>query len=262
MRFLHAAMWCSVLACAAQAATRLPADADALAQAMRGQSVVLLGEVHDNAAQHALRARGLRKLVEAGARPAIAFEQFDRGAQRAIDRARRTRPRDVDYLVAEAGGSPSWRWDLYRPFVALALEYDLPIVAANLARADAMKAAEARSTADAPAALVRAQEDAVRKGHCDLLPPEAIAGIAQAQIARDRALAAAIAPHAARGVVLLTGNGHARRDVGVPRWLDVPATTIAVVEDDEDVAAFDFYVVTERAARPDPCEELRNRLKR
>jgi uncharacterized iron-regulated protein len=246
----------------AVAASRLPADAEALAQAMRGTRVVLLGEVHDNAAQHALRVRALGKLIEAGARPAIAFEQFDRGAQDAIDRARRERPRDADYLIAQAKGAPAWRWELYKPFVALALEHGLPIVAANLARADAMKTATTEAKVDAPADLVRAQEEAVRKGHCDLLPPEAIPGMARALVARDSTLAEAIEPYAARGVVLLTGNGHARKDMGVPRWLGVPSTSIALVEEDEDTAAFDFYVVTERAARPDPCEELRTRFRR
>ncbi|MFO1304030.1 MAG: ChaN family lipoprotein [Burkholderiales bacterium] len=249
-------------ACLAAAATRLPATADGLATAMQGQRVVLLGEVHDNAAQHALRVAALRKLVASGARPAIAFEQFDVGAQEAIDRARRERPGDADYLIAQAKGAPGWDWALYKPFVALALEYDLPIVAANLARADAMKTAMSEGAMDAPPALVRAQEQAVVKGHCDLLPPDAVPGMVRAQIARDRTLARAIAPYAERGVVLLTGNGHARKDMGVPRWLAAPSTSIGLLEDDDETQWFDAYVVTEAAARPDPCEELRKRFKR
>src|SRR3982751_4063539 len=100
MRVLAATVLCGVLVIDVHAATRLPADPLELARAMQRTPVVLLGEVHDNAAQHALRAQALRKLVESGARPAIAFEQFDRGAQQAIDRARRERPRDADYLIA------------------------------------------------------------------------------------------------------------------------------------------------------------------
>ena len=248
-------------ACAVTAA-QLPADADALAAAMQGQRIVLLGEVHDNAAQHALRAAALRKLVASGARPAIAFEQFDVGAQEAIDRARRERPGDADYLIAQAKGAPGWNWSLYKPFVSLALEYDLPIVAANLARSDAMKAAMAPGALDAPVALVRAQEQAVIKGHCDLLPDDAVPGMVRAQVERDRTLARAIAPYAARGVVLLTGNGHARKDMGVPRWLATPSVSIGMLEDDEGSQWFDAYVVTEAATRPDPCEELRKRFKR
>jgi len=262
MKATVAALLASALACHAAAATRLPPTANALADAMRGSPVVLLGEVHDNGAQHALRAQALRNLVQSGARPAIAFEQFDREAQAAIDAARRERPRDADYLVAQGRGAAGWDWDMYKPFIALALEYDLPIVAANLGRTDAMRIATTPASTDAPATLVRAQENAVVKGHCDLLPAEAVAGMARAQIARDRALARAIEPYAGRSVVLLTGNGHARKDIGVARWLTVPSVSIALVEDDEDTGAFDYYVVTERAARPDPCEELRKRMKR
>ncbi len=251
-----------ILLCACiAAAAQLPPTADALAAAMQGKRVVLLGEVHDNAAQHALRAAALRKLVLSGARPAIAFEQFDVGAQDAIDRARRERPRDADYLIAQARGAPGWDWALYKPFVALALEYDLPIVAANLARADAMKTAMTPGTLDAPTELLRAQEEAVVKGHCNLLPAEAVPGMVRAQVARDRTLAGAIAPHAERGVVLLTGNGHARKDMGVPRWLSMPSISIGLLEDDENAQWFDDYIVTEPAARPDPCEALRKRFR-
>jgi uncharacterized iron-regulated protein len=232
---------------------------------MQGANVVMLGEVHDNAAQHALRAAALRVLVERGARPAIAFEQFDRGAQAAIDSARRERPRDVDYLIAQGKGAPGWSWELYKPYLALALEYDLPIVAANLSRADAMKVATTKAQsrpADIPEKLWRAQQEAIADGHCRLLPEDALPGMARAQIERDRTLAAAIAPHAGRGVILLSGNEHARKDIGVPHWLHMPSKSIALVEASEDAEGFDAYVVTERASRPDQCEALRQRMKR
>ena len=244
---------------------RLPADADALADAMRGERVVFLGEVHDNPAQHALRAAALRLLVERGARPAIALEQFDQGEQAAIDRARRERAGDVDYLIAQAHGASGWKWELYKPYLSLALQYDLPIVAANLSRSDAMKVAmgaQASRPVDVPQAMWQAQQDAIAQGHCNLLPDDALPGMARAQIARDRALAASIDPYAQRGVVLLTGNEHARKDMGAPHWLHAPSKSIALLEDDDDTAGFDAYVVTERAARPDPCEELRQRMKR
>lgn len=254
--------------CAAAAPAALPATAEALAAAMQGRNVVLLGEVHDNPMQHALRAEALRLLVARGARPALAFEQFDRERQDAIDAARRERPRDVEYLIAQAQGAPSWRWELYKPFIALALEYDLPIVAANLSRAAAMKVATSPAAGEAlPADFMRVHEEAIAKGHCNLLPPEALPGMARAQIARDRTLAEAIVPFADRGVVLLTGNGHTRTDVGAPHWLP-PAVraksfSIALLERDtgESPAAFDAYILTEPFARPDPCEELRKRMK-
>ena len=52
MKAIVAALALGALGCHVQAATRLPPTADALADVMRGSRVVLLGEVHDNAAQH------------------------------------------------------------------------------------------------------------------------------------------------------------------------------------------------------------------
>ena len=257
------------------------ASAAALADAMRGRRVVLLGEVHDNAAQHALRAAALARLVADGARPALAFEQFDRERQPDIDRARRERPRDPDWLIAQAGATGGWDWPLYRPYVALALEHDLPIVAANLSRADASRVVRegfgavfdagtraALGLDDLPADLLAAHRREVADGHCGLLPDAMLAPMARAQVARDVVLAAAIAPYADRGVVLLTGNGHARRDLGVARWLSAAlrpeAWAIGLLEpggrDAMPGQAFDRVIDTPAQPRPDPCEGLRARM--
>jgi len=240
---------------------------------MRDHRVVLLGEVHDNAAQHTLRVAALRQLLAAGARPAIAFEQFDRERQPDVDRARR----DADYLISQAKGGGGWIWEFYRDFVALALEYDLPIVAANLSRADAMRVAIDgwRTVFDAqtvrelgldalPGDLRRKQEAEIATGHCNVLPAEELPALARAQMARDIVMARSIGPYLERGVVLLAGNGHVRRDIGVPFWLPREAArgaiSIGLLERDDSIAGsgtgFDVYAVTERAERPDPCKDL------
>ncbi len=277
-----AALLAAALALPAQAgAPREDFDAAALAQAMAQRPVVLLGEVHDNAAQHVTRIAALRRLLESGARPAIAFEQFDRERQADIDRARRETPPPgrtlAEHVVEQARPARGWNWALYRPFVELALDHDLPIVAANLSRADAVRVAtqgfgaafdeatRVRAALDAlPPAMLAAHERAVDAGHCHRLPAEALPGMARAQIARDLALAEAIRPHFARGVVLLTGNGHARTDIGVPFFLDEAergrVVAIGLLEREpaaaEWAARFDVAFVTPVQEREDPCATL------
>src|SRR6266513_5327582 len=225
-------LWLNAAVVATAAPIEINLNPAALIQAMQGHRVVLLGEVHDNAAQQALRAATLRQLVVKGARPAIAFEQFDRKRQPDIERARRERPGDADYLIAQAKGRDDWQWDFYRPFVALALEYDLPIVAANLSRDKAMRVAidgwpavfDARMRDELkldslPADFRRKHEDAIAAGHCNLLRAEELPARARAQIARDIIMARVIRPYVDRGVVLLAGNGHVRPDIGVRFWL-------------------------------------------
>ena len=273
-------------AVAVPAVTAVELDPNSLAilRAIESHRVVLLGEVHDNAAQHALRIAALRQWVVAGARPAIAFEQFDRERQSDIDRARRERPKDFDYLIAQAKSDPGWQWEYYGPFVALALEYELPIVAANLSRGDAMRVAiegwpavfdpATRSELrldTLPADFRRKHETAIAVGHCNLLPADALPARARAQMARDIVMAQSIRPYLERGVVLLAGNGHVRRDIGVPFWLMASEreslVSIGMLERDDDdsasesTAAYNVYVITERAERADPCKDLTQRLR-
>jgi uncharacterized iron-regulated protein len=280
-QWLSALLLAALAAPAPAVAQREDFDAQSLAQAMARRPVVLLGEVHDNAAQHAVRVAALRLLIESGARPAIAFEQFDRERQADIDRARRDEPPAgktlAEHVIEQARPARGWDWRLYRPFVELALEYELPIVAANLSRADAVRVAtqgfgavfdeatRSRFALDAlPPALLAAHEKAVDDGHCNRMPAEALPAMARAQIARDLVLAEAIRPHFARGVVLLTGNGHARRDIGVPFFLGeaerAQAVAIGLLERDkpeEDwTRRFDVAFATPVQAREDPCATI------
>ena len=246
---------------------------------LRGDAVVLLGEVHDNAAQHRLRLAALQRAFAAGWRPSIAMEQFDRGRQADIDRARRERPGDAQHVIdlaapARAGAGGGWNWDFYRPYVALALRYDVPLIAADLSNGDAAKivrggygavfdaAAVAALGLDAPvpAGVESAQEHEIDLGHCHALPRAMWPRMAQAQLARDAVMAEALRSRAAAGgVVLLAGNGHVRRDIGVPRWLGALRQRIFAVgylevgNDSTPVTAFDAVVRTAAAERVDPC---------
>ncbi len=275
-----AAALLALAACAS--APRADFNAQSLARALAQRPVVLLGEVHDNAAQHATRAAALRALLADGARPAIAFEQFDRERQEDIERARRETPppgRSLAAHVIEAARTTrtAWNWELYQPFVELALDYELPIVAANLSRAEAMKVAREgfgavfdqatinRFALDAlPPALLAAHERAVDDGHCNRMPAASLPALARAQVARDVALVQAIRPHFRRGVVLLTGNGHVRNDIGVPALLSEAerraVISIGLLERDRShvdwPSRFDVAFSTPAQPREDPCASL------
>ena len=252
---------------------------------LRGNAVVLLGEVHDNARQHELRLAALQSAFAAGWRPAIAMEQFDVERQADIDRARRERPGDAAHLIAVAApagtrAGDGWNWDFYRPVVELALRYDVPLIAANLSNAETARIVrggyeevfgEAKTAAlglDAAVAadLQSAQEREIDAGHCHALPPAVWPRMARAQFARD-AVMADVLRRAARGggVVLLAGNGHVRRDIGVPRWLGAVNDRVFAVgyleigDETTPVAAFDAVVRTAAAERADPCVQFKAR---
>jgi len=245
----------------------------AVSQQFAGKSYVLLGEVHDNAAAQQQRLQALSRAVEAGWRPAIAMEQFDRERQPDIDRARRERPRDANYLIAQAGSKAGWDWTLYQPVVALALQYDLPLLAANLSRADAAKIVrggygdvfakdqQAALGLDAalPADIVTAQTAVLDAGHCGHFPKTMLPGMLSAQAARDAVMAQTLRPYASRGAVLIAGNGHVRRDIGVPRWLwdagNNSVLSVGYIETDSPATGFDAVVRVPPRERDDPCKD-------
>ena len=245
--------------------------------ALPARPIVLFGEVHDNAAQHRLRLGVIESMLRAGARPALLFEQFDRERQGEIDRVRAALPApDVEALIAAGSGAASskpsgWDWPLYRPLIALALEHDLPIVAANVSRADTRRilaeGLEARGFEPTVAPdITAAQATAIEQSHCGMVDAAQARRMTSAQVARDQFMARLVETHASRGAVLIAGNGHVRNDLGVPRWL-TPATralteTIGMLEADagqrpDDTGAYDRVILTARQPRPDPCASMR-----
>ena len=243
-----------------------------LTRMLESQPIVLLGEVHDNVVQHALRARSLRALVESGARPALLMEQFDRERQVDLDRAMAQPGAMADDVIAAAAPADAltqgWPWLLYKPYIALALEYRLLLVAANVSRDDSRRiAADGLAAhgfeARVPDDLAAGQARAIVEGHCGLVDAGQAGTLVAAQVARDQFMARAVEAHAARGALLLAGNGHVRTDLGVPRWI-APATrartvSIGLLEAGrvpEALSPYDSVVVTPAQPRRDPCEGL------
>jgi uncharacterized iron-regulated protein len=272
-QFCAAALLCLLTACA------VITPRSAWEDRLTGNTAVLLGEVHDNAEQHGQRLQVLQRALAAGWRPAIAMEQFDRERQSDIERARREQPRNAQHLIDLAGnpstgGARGWNWAYYRPFVELALEYDLPLIAANVSSADSGKIVRSGFAAvfsDAelkalqldrtiPPPLQAAHEREIDAGHCHALPAALWPGMARAQFARDAFMAKVLRENATRGIVLLAGNGHVRADLGVAQWLTTTerARLFAVgyleIGDTRTLdGAFDVIVRTAAAPRADPC---------
>ena len=259
--------------------TAPPEPAAGLPPAADGRPpVLLLGELHDNTAGQALRLQAIQRLLQSGARPALLLEQFDRERQAEIDQAlqagRGLPPGDAEFeatldaLVKLAGpAGAGWDWALYRPVLRLALQYRLPVVAANVSRADARRVmaqglAAAGFDAAVPTDVASAQAAQIVASHCGQIGPAQAGRMALAQVARDQFMARQVERYASRGVLLLAGNGHVRRDLGVPRWLapalQQRALSVGYLEQLEAAPdAFDWVVLSPVQPRRDPCASLR-----
>jgi uncharacterized iron-regulated protein len=249
------------------------APAEGLLEANNPQ-VLLLGEVHDNAQGHKLRYELLRQRVEAGWRPAIVMEQFDRENQDLVDKAQKGCA-DAACVIQVVGGA-RWDWQLYYPVIQLALTYHLPLVAGNLSRADASRVVrdgvassfdpksvkEYKLEQPLPPAVASAQQQEIVIGHCNMLPEMMIGGMVNAQVARDIWMAKIIRDQQPRDVVLIAGNGHVRKDIGVGYWINQVAPALSVrsvgfIEDRENGGRYDSIQTLAPQQRDDPCKQVK-----
>lgn len=185
----------------------LPADA------------LLLGEQHDAALHQQRHRQVVDSLAARGALAAVAIEMAEQGA------STEALPRDAsESAVREAlkWNEPGWPWAAYGPVVMAAVRSGVPVLGANLPRAQ-MRAAMGDAHLDSlldPLALA-AQREAMRDGHCGLLPETQLGPMARIQVARDRAMARTVAGAVREGkvVVLVAGSGHVDALLGVPRHM-------------------------------------------
>ena len=237
--------------------------------------LVLLGEVHDNPVDHALRGALLRAF--AARHPAVVFEQITATDGPIALPA----PGDslTGWLDRNGFDRRGWRWPLHEPVVAAALATARSIWGSNVSR-EALRSVVTDGEAAAPAPLrqliARAPLDSAARaaldqdlidGHCGQLPESMIPGRRAAQEVRDAAMTRALLLAGADGPAwLIAGNGHVRRDIAVPRILARVATgkqvlVVGLLEREESGAApeaaerqrYDLVIVTPRTPRPDPC---------
>lgn len=250
MKQLLVALW--MVGCAAAAA----------------QTAWLLGELHDQPDHQRQAAQLVGELAAQGRLQALVLEMAERG------RHTQGLPRDAsDAQVREALAwqEPGWPWAVYGPVVMAAVRAGVPVYGGNLPRAE-LRAAMGQADWDeaVPAAARQRLMDAVRDGHCGLVPQAQLPAMARMQIARDDALAATIAA-SARGaaseavVLLLAGAVHASRATGVPLHLPRHAPTLRVrttafaPEGSEPAEGFDEVRVAAAQPSRDHCAELRER---
>ncbi len=230
--------------------------------------VYVLGEVHDNPAHHLAQAAAIAALSPT----AVVFEMFTDTT------ALRIRPEMLgdaaalsDALNWDASGWPDFA--IYFPIFTAS--GDAGIYGGGTDRAivrDAVSEGAIAAFGDSGAlfGLDRvldddeqiAREDLQFAAHCDALPFEMLAGMVEAQRYRDAVLArAVIAASLETGgpVAVITGNGHARKDWGVPAMLEIADPELRVlslgqfeVAPDEDVP-YDIWLLADPVDREDPC---------
>lgn len=276
-----------------------------IAREILHEELVILGEVHDNPDHHKIRAEiisaafGPQAARTSSRPPAIVMEHLRPEQQAVLDRRAggEWQPAASELMGALDWAKSGWPADsLFLPLFEAIVAAKLPLYAGDPAREriravarGGLAALPAEETARLqlgtapPSEMAAAQLKEIEASHCGLIPGSALGGMAEAQRLRDAHLAAAMVAAADRhgAAILLTGNGHARRDRGVPFHLarmapDRKVVVVEIVEVDPgktDARAYeergsdgkptaDFIVFTPRTERPDPCEEMRKMIQK
>jgi uncharacterized iron-regulated protein len=257
-----------------------------LTAALDAGTIVLLGEIHDNAFHHRWRA-ALIRAINQRKRPRHSFwyvyppyipvrpvvlEQLTTDRQQAADRSTEAAAAvsTDDFLSATDWRSTGWSQYDYRPLFDAALAAKMPIYAGDVPKSVIRLAAKQGEAAVPPEERMRLkldvplpanQQDAIltelEASHCGMMPKTAIAGMAFAQRLRDATLAdVALKAHVTYGsAIVMAGNGHVRGDRGIAWYIrqrepGIKVVTVALVEVEDGKTDPAAYVPRDPEGRP------------
>ena len=232
--------------------------------------VLLLGEQHDAPAHQQRQREVLDALLARDRLAGLVIEMASQGTGTAKLASDATETQVRQALRWTDSAAAGWEWSVYGPLVMRAVRAGVPVWGGNLPRDDLSKAMQdtaldALLSPDAWASL----QTQIREGHCNMLPESQVAPMTRVQVARDLAMArtAQRAMKAGKTVMLVAGNQHVRRDLGVPWHLgaQVRSTSILMISGPAatagEIPAADRVWHTEPLPEQDHCAVFKARMK-
>lgn len=232
-----------------------------------GADVVILGEVHDNPMHHEEQAAIVAQLVPA----AVVFEMLTAQQAGRVTSANRLSERDLKTALGwDQTGWPDF--SLY--YMIFKAAPQARIFGAGLTRDGARDALKGGIIdyfgADAPRYGLDRPLDEAEQGareafqhaaHCDALPKTMLPMMVDLQRLRDAFLARAVVAaldETGGPVVVITGNGHARKDWGLAVYLgrvrpNLEVFALGQSEDGQIEGVFDKVLDSRAFDRADPC---------
>ena len=249
-------------------------------------SYVLLGEKHDNPDHHALQLRILQALISVDNVDKLTMEMLDSTASENLDAFLETPFESEEALKNFLNwDDQGWSWAYYGALIQAAHRAGVPVTAGNLAAETVMQiyssptATEIEAVLDAEV-MSRLLAD-IDESHCGLLPESQFPPMVRVQQTRDNTMARSLLLDEEKNhglAVLITGNYHARKDLGVPNyliaqhpeleWSDILSLAFLEVVSGEmdprayldqfsDRSAYDFIWFTPAISNADYCDSMR-----
>lgn len=228
--------------------------------------VLLLGEQHDAPEHQQWEHATVTQWAEKHKLAAVVLEMADAGRS---TQGMPSNATESDVQAALAWNDKGWPWQHYGPAVMAAVQAGVPVYGGNLPRAQ-MREVMQQTTWDShlPAAGWQRQVDAIRTGHCELLPESQLAPMARIQLAKDASMAQTAASLVTPGriVIVLAGRGHVLRTIGIPTWLPAGVRSVIAIGQagdaaQADAADRDWVVRTPATPAKDHCADLKAKWK-
>ncbi|MFM7699119.1 MAG: ChaN family lipoprotein [Limnohabitans sp.] len=248
-------------------------------RAVSHADVSVWGEVHDNPRHHALRADLMRAIGTRGI--TVVAEHMDAGKQ--VD----TRLALPDALVLAGFDASAWQWPVHQELFEAVQQSGLVLYGGNVPASQTREVYKSLGSsmpaeiqellrqANLDDASMQSLREEIDKGHCHALPAHMFDAMIAVQRARDASMASVLLQHMPS--VLLAGNGHAWKHLGVPQIIRAHQPGLQVVSllfiehglfsspaDRDDWLRYwqgkaDFIWVTAPRARKDPCAQFQKK---
>ncbi|MFL2855304.1 MAG: ChaN family lipoprotein [Pseudohongiellaceae bacterium] len=247
-------------------------------------SYLLLGEKHDNPDHHALQLAFVNLLLNNNKLKQLVFEMMNTDSQSLLDRIQQQQFDNGNDLKAYLNwDEEGWDWEFYGPLIEAGYDAEVALAAGNITNA---RMGEVYGFESLPVEFDVLGESTIAQlyvdideSHCGLLPESQFPAMVRVQQARDFSMASSMeATDSNSTVVLITGNYHARKDLGVPNYLvardknlsmeDIISIGFMEVQPGEnnpetylqrygEVAAYDYIWFTPMISEQDYCASLR-----
>jgi uncharacterized iron-regulated protein len=251
-----------------ETATQASMSQSQLIAQLKQQDYILLGEVHDEPLHHLRRASVIKALADL--QPVVVAEQLEANQQVTYTGSL------LDDVVRAGFDAKVWDWALYSPLFAMLETQQVSLIGGNLP-ITVVRDISKRGISEIPMALndmisqtsLNATGESqlvadLEAGHCGHLPKQYLPNFILAQRARDASMLNAMMQVDHKPVILLAGNGHVRKDYGIPTLLprtDAHIVSIGFLQLDtltsEDIKIYqqqyDYVWLTGAVNRDDPC---------
>lgn len=250
---------------------------DELIQRIGQNRNVLLGEQHRNEEHHRLRGELISSF--SSDKIVVVAEHLDFG--------KTVSWKDDLQVDLEQGGfsAKGWKWPVHQSLFEPLKKSSIELIGGNITREDAKAVAMGgvgkldasiaevlKATPYTPQASEALAKD-IKIGHCNALPEGMLTPMSLAQQAKDSAMSLTLLRSVKPIRFLVAGNGHVRKDYGVPRVLkgvypDEKTLSVGFVEEAEFSGKntqeyrelYDVIVVAGNSPREDHCAKFKEQM--